>query len=38
MQGLRLDWFAGCFGRVEVRRAPRSYVEGLLSLVGRNNC
>lgn len=28
MQGLWLDWFAGCFGRVEVRRTAWSYVEG----------
>jgi SRSO17 transposase len=38
MQGLWLDWFAGCFGRVEVRRTAWSYVEGLASLVGRKNC
>ena len=38
IQDLWLDWFAGCFGRVEVRRAAWSYVEGLMSLVGRKNC
>lgn len=38
MQELWLDWFAGCFGRVETRRTAWSYVEGLLSLVGRKNC
>jgi SRSO17 transposase len=38
MQGLWLDWFAGCFARVEVRRTARSYVEGLLSSIGRKNC
>lgn len=38
IQDLWLDWFAGCFGRVEVRRSAWSYVEGLMSLVGRKNC
>ena len=38
IQDLWLDWFAVCFGRVEVRRAAWSYVEGLMSLVGRKNC
>ncbi len=31
-------WFAGCFGRVEPRRAAWSYVQGLMSLIGRKNC
>lgn len=35
---LWLDWFAGAFGRVELRRTARSYVEGLLSSVARKNC
>jgi len=38
IRDLWLDWFAGCFGRVEVRRTAWSYVEGLMSLVGRKNC
>jgi SRSO17 transposase len=38
IQGLWLDWFAGCFARVEPRRAAWSYVQGLVSLVGRKNC
>lgn len=38
MQDLWRVWFAGCFGRVEPRRAAWSYVEGLVSLVGRKNC
>lgn len=38
IRGLWLDWFAGCFGRVEPRRAALSYVLGLMSLVGRKNC
>ncbi len=38
MQGLWLDWFAGCFGRVEVRRTARSYVEGCCRRSGRKNC
>jgi len=38
IRGLWLDWFAGCFGRVEPRRAAWSYVLGLMSLVGRKNC
>ena len=33
-----LDWFAGAFGRVELRRTARSYVDGLLSSVARKNC
>ncbi len=38
VRGLWLDWFAGCFGRVEPRRAAWSYAQGLMSLVGRKNC
>lgn len=38
IQDLWLDWFAGCFKRVELRRTGWSYVEGLMSLVGRKNC
>lgn len=38
IQGLWLDWFAGCFARVEPRRAAWSYVQGLMSLIGRKNC
>jgi SRSO17 transposase len=38
IQDLWLDWFAGCFRRVEVRRSAWSYVEGLMSLVRRKNC
>lgn len=33
-----LDWFAGEFARVEIRRTAWSYVEGLLSSVARKNC
>jgi len=35
---LWLNWFAGEFGRVELRRTARSYVDGLLSSVARKNC
>ncbi|HEY3263401.1 MAG TPA: IS701 family transposase [Pseudonocardiaceae bacterium] len=38
MRDLWQVWFAGCFARVEPRRAAWSYVEGLMSLVGRKNC
>jgi len=38
IRDLWLDWFAGCFGRVEPRRSAWSYVQGLMSLVGRKNC
>ena len=36
--GLWLDWFAGEFTRVELRRTAWSYVEGLASSVARKNC
>lgn len=35
---LWLEWFAGGFGRVDLRRTAWSYVEGLLSSVARKNC
>lgn len=35
---LWLDWFAGGFGRVDLRRTARAYVEGLTSSVARKNC
>lgn len=36
--GLWLDWFAGEFSRVDLRRTAWSYVEGLASSVARKNC
>jgi SRSO17 transposase len=38
MLELWLDWFAGGFGRVELRRTAWAYVQGLASSLSRKNC